>query len=286
MASEFVDLVAQTNGVLPLTKGGTGNAYGWAYGTITLQFNNTGSTWPVGSTLAFYPGGGPGGSNPQLTTTTNSSPFIGVVVGTADPLTSKITAGDVLTSTIAAVQVNGIVPMLIDSGNNYGWYVSTGGGAANGHVTGTAGQTAAAVGVILAPSLVQLLSGGGAVSSVGFLSAAVLQAGSGSGVVTTGNAPGTIMVPWACTLASVSLFGDQVGSAVVDIYAGLETVYPPSTSIVSATPPTLAAASHYADSTLTGWTTAFAAHTSFILHVTSCSTITMLTCELVLRQTA
>ena len=73
---------------------------------------------------------------------------------------------------------------------------------------------------------------------------------------------------------------------MVDIYAGAESLYPPSTSIVSATPPTLASASHVADSTLTGWTTTFAAHTVFKLHVTSASTVTQLTLQLVLRQTA
>ena len=95
MASEFVDLVARRRRCCRVAKGGTGNAYGWAYGVITSQYNNTGSTWPLYSTLAYFPGGGPGGSNPQLTTTANPGPFLGVVVGTLDPVTGLITPGDV-----------------------------------------------------------------------------------------------------------------------------------------------------------------------------------------------
>ena len=90
----------------------------------------------------------------------------------------------------------------------------------------------------------------------------------------------------AATLTSVHLFADQVGSAVVDIYAGDESIYPPSSSICGAAFPTLSSQSHSFDTTLTGWTTTFAAGTVFRLHVTSASTVTWLNCQLVLRQTS
>lgn len=96
----------------------------------------------------------------------------------------------------------------------------------------------------------------------------------GDSVITTGT-KGDIFIPFACTIQSVTLLADQVGSLVVDIWADSFENFPPTVddSIVGAAPPTLSASDKSQDSTLTGWTTSLSAGRTLRFNVDSASNI-------------
>lgn len=84
------------------------------------------------------------------------------------------------------------------------------------------------------------------------------------------------MVSFAGTIIETALLADQSGDLVVDLWADSYGNYPPTVadSICGAAKPTLAGAIKSQDTTLTGWTPAFAAGTTFRAHVDSAATIT------------
>lgn len=103
----------------------------------------------------------------------------------------------------------------------------------------------------------------------------------GSGAAITTGIKGHVEVPFACTLTQASLYADQSGSIVIDIwkYAGGASYNPPThpavaDTITSATPLTITTAKYVVDSTMTGWTKAFSKGDQLYFNVNSCTTIT------------
>ncbi len=107
--------------------------------------------------------------------------------------------------------------------------------------------------------------------------------GDGATAMSTGS-KGYIEIPFACTVISNRLAADVSGSVVVDIkkatYSGLFT----TTSICSATKPTLSSARKSEDTTLTSWTTAIAAGDWLEFNVDSVTTIKRVTLSLTVRR--
>ena len=146
MASEFVDLVSQVNGVLRAINGGTGNDSALAAGTILYQENRTGSTLPQYSTVAFT------SRNIVLTTQDSQVPVLGVILGELNALTGQIIPGDVPGATsghIAVIATAGVVGMIFDAiAAGTGDYVYTSGTNA-GHVYSLTTRGAGAIGMLL-----------------------------------------------------------------------------------------------------------------------------------------
>ena len=97
-------------------------------------------------------------------------------------------------------------------------------------------------------------------------------------VITTGVKYPGLKIDFNCDIKEVSLYADQPGSCVTDLWKDAWGNYPPTNadSITSATPPTLAAAQTYLDTTLTGWITTVNAGDVILPNVDSASTITLL----------
>lgn len=110
----------------------------------------------------------------------------------------------------------------------------------------------------------------------------------GAGAVPTTGVKGDLLVPFACTINSVTVQADQSGSAVVDIWKKTYTLDSPPTvanTITAAALPTLAAHQSSQDSTLTGWTTAIAANDMLRYNLNSVTTCTRLTVTLKVTKT-
>lgn len=101
----------------------------------------------------------------------------------------------------------------------------------------------------------------------------------GGTVISTGRIGNGVRVPFNCTITSVTLIADQVGSAVVDIWKDSYANFPPTAgdSICASAKPTLSSARTSLDSTLTGWTKSIAAGDVLFFNVDSVTTITNLT---------
>ena len=87
---------------------------------------------------------------------------------------------------------------------------------------------------------------------------------------------GDVGVPWNCTITSVTMMADQVGSIVVDLWNDSYANYPPTVAdtIVASAPPTISSADHSQDGVLTGWSKVLAAGSTIRLNVVSVTTIT------------
>jgi hypothetical protein len=83
----------------------------------------------------------------------------------------------------------------------------------------------------------------------------------GGSVISTGVVPGSIPIPFACTILEWTILLDQSGSIVIDIWKDTYANYPPTVAdtITAAAKPTVTTATKNKSSTLTGWTTAIAA---------------------------
>lgn len=98
-------------------------------------------------------------------------------------------------------------------------------------------------------------------------------------MISTGRIGNGVRVPFNCTITSVTLIADQVGSTVVDIWKDSYANFPPTAgdSICASAKPTLSSARTSLDSTLTGWTKSIAAGDVLFFNVDSVSVITNLT---------
>jgi hypothetical protein len=107
----------------------------------------------------------------------------------------------------------------------------------------------------------------------------------GAGGTIASGIKGWMMFPFNCTLTSVTLLADQVGSIVVDLKKVNYTNYDGSagTSIVSATPPSISSGVKTQDTSLTNWTTQITDGDIIGISVTSAATVTRVV--LVLRAT-
>jgi hypothetical protein len=94
-----------------------------------------------------------------------------------------------------------------------------------------------------------------------------------------------IVMGYSGTINSVTMLADQSGSIVVDIYKDTYTNYPPvnADSITGSAPPTISGGIKSQDSTLTGWTTSFAA--GDILRFEAESVTDIVLCTIALRTT-
>jgi len=102
--------------------------------------------------------------------------------------------------------------------------------------------------------------------------------GGTSGAITAG-VKADVEMPFAGTITAARLFADQTGSIVVDVWKDTYANYPPTVAdtITAAAKPTLSSADKYQDTTLTGWTTAFAAGDTLRINVDSATTVTRVT---------
>lgn len=105
--------------------------------------------------------------------------------------------------------------------------------------------------------------------------------GGGGSAITTG-VKGDVELPFAGTITAARLFADQSGSIVIDLWKDTYANYPPvdADSITASAPPTISAATKSEDTTLTGWTTTFAAGDVIRVNVDSAVTITRATLSL------
>lgn len=100
----------------------------------------------------------------------------------------------------------------------------------------------------------------------------------GGSTISTG-VKGFLLVPFACTINSVTMLGDQSGSIVVDIWKKAFTTTLPAVgnTITASALPTITTAITSQDTTLTGWTTAVSANDMIGFNVNSVTTMQRVT---------
>lgn len=111
-------------------------------------------------------------------------------------------------------------------------------------------------------------------TSTNYLIASVGITVDGGGSVPTTGSKGFVVVPYACTINSVTLLGNASGSIVFDIKKSTYSGFPTNTSIVASAPPTLSSVQKNQDTTLTGWTTTVSAGDVLEFLVSSVTTVT------------
>lgn len=111
--------------------------------------------------------------------------------------------------------------------------------------------------------------GSGGTRTIGFMIG-------GRGSVITPGVKAMLYLPWGGTITAARLLADQAGDLVLDLWKDTYANYPPTVadSIVGAANPTLSSADKSEDTTLTGWTTTFAAGDTLLCVVDSAATIT------------
>lgn len=111
-------------------------------------------------------------------------------------------------------------------------------------------------------------------TSTNYLIASVGITVDGGGSVPTTGSKGFVVVPYACTINSVTLLANASGSIVFDIKKSTYAGFPTNTSIVASAPPTLSSVQKNQDTTLTGWTTSVSAGDVLEFLVSSVATVT------------
>jgi hypothetical protein len=108
-----------------------------------------------------------------------------------------------------------------------------------------------------------------------------------SGSAITTGVKKDITLDYACTITQVTLLADQSGSIVLDLWVDTYANYPPTVAdtITASAKPTISAATKSQDSTLTGWTTTFAAGSTMRVNVDSVATVTRVLMALKVRRT-
>lgn len=101
----------------------------------------------------------------------------------------------------------------------------------------------------------------------------------GGGAAITTGVKGDVRIDFDCTILNWTLLADLTGSIQVDIWKKAYSGYPPTVvnTITSASPPTLSAANHNTNSTLSGWTKTISAGETLRFNVDSASAITRVT---------
>jgi len=106
--------------------------------------------------------------------------------------------------------------------------------------------------------------------------------------ITTGVKGPSIPMPFACTINSWKIIGDQSGSIVFDIWkAAFATGSIPTVAntITASAKPTLTTTFGATSSTLTGWTTSITAGDTLLINVDSITTLTQATLQLAVTLT-
>ncbi len=104
----------------------------------------------------------------------------------------------------------------------------------------------------------------------------------GGSAITTG-VKGFVEIPYNMTVTGWQIFGDQVGSVVVDVWKDTYANFPPvvGDSITGTEKPTLASAQSNQDLNLTTWTTALSQGDILAYNVDSVSTVTRITVSII-----
>lgn len=117
------------------------------------------------------------------------------------------------------------------------------------------------------------------ISTINALKHAINVTFDGQGSAITAGSKVYFSLPYACTITAATMVADVSGSAVLDIWKDTYANYPPTItdSIVASAPPTISAATKSSDTSLSGWTgKSVSAGDTFVVNVTSASTITKL----------
>lgn len=125
------------------------------------------------------------------------------------------------------------------------------------------------------------LTGGGIV-------AAIVYVFDGGGAALTTGVKGDLLIPFGCTINSVTLEADQSGSIVIDIWKKTYALdSPPAVgqTITASAKPTLASHQSSQDATLSGWTTAVSANDMLRFNIDSITTCTRVTLTLKVTKT-
>lgn len=113
----------------------------------------------------------------------------------------------------------------------------------------------------------------------------------GAGAAITTGLKGYIEIPFSCTITQSSLFADQTGSIVVNVWKTTFALFNPGVhpvvadKITASAPPTIAAGVKAQDATLTGWTTTINAGDILAFNVDSVTTIQRVTIDLKVTKT-
>ena len=91
---------------------------------------------------------------------------------------------------------------------------------------------------------------------------------------------GDIEIPFDCEITCVTLLALQTGSIVIDIFKDTYANYPPSSSIVGSSKPSIFSGLKSKDTTLTGWTKQLSAGDTIRFYVDSVADIEKVTISL------
>lgn len=113
-----------------------------------------------------------------------------------------------------------------------------------------------------------------------------LRIDNGASVIPTG-VSGNIVIPFNCTIQQWTLLANETGSVVVDIWKDTYANYPPTVAdtITGSAKPTISSSTKGQSSTLTGWTTTFAAGDILRFNVDSVTNIKALDINLRIART-
>ena len=111
-----------------------------------------------------------------------------------------------------------------------------------------------------------------------FTTSVIFEKDNNGTVVPTG-IMGDSRIDFACTITGVSVYGDQSGSCVVDIWKDTHANFPPTVAdtITASAKPTISSTTKYEDTTLTGWTVAISAGDTLRFNLDSVTSFTRLT---------
>jgi hypothetical protein len=109
----------------------------------------------------------------------------------------------------------------------------------------------------------------------------------GGSVLTTGLKGGYLDVPYDGTITGWTIYADQVGSCVFDVWKDTYGNFPPTVAdtIAGSEKPTLSSAQKNSDTSLSTWTTAVTAGDVFAFNIDSVATITRVTVLLRIQPT-
>lgn len=106
----------------------------------------------------------------------------------------------------------------------------------------------------------------------------------GGGTALTTGVKTYIPVPFSCNLQKWTLFADQAGSMVIDIWKNTYASFPPtSANTITGTPPNLSSVNKNQSTTLTNWTTSINSGDILAFVIKSTSTVTFATLQLEVR---
>jgi hypothetical protein len=130
----YLDLANQVRAILGMTHGGTGNAHGWARGTVKPCSNDTGVSIAIGSVVTMI--GAWDDARIRLSNSVNDTLVLGVVVGSFGDDGEDFTATAPGDGDLAAVLISGTCQVLISAAVTRGQYAfSDGAGMATSSAT-------------------------------------------------------------------------------------------------------------------------------------------------------